>query len=91
MKVKKYFESFISWRLSFVCVLPLLIKHVCTYDKHGINLRKVFLTKFSVFFLGTYLPKAVSYMYYYLTKVCGDGFMDFIHRPKSKILKILKN
>jgi hypothetical protein len=24
-------------------------------------------------------------------KLCGDGFMDFIHRPKSKILKILKN
>jgi hypothetical protein len=23
--------------------------------------------------------------------LCGDGFMDFIHRPKSKILKILKN
>jgi hypothetical protein len=22
--------------------------------------------------------------------LCGDGFMDFIHRPKSKILKILK-
>jgi hypothetical protein len=21
----------------------------------------------------------------------GDEFMDFIHRPKSKILKILKN
>jgi hypothetical protein len=20
--------------------------------------------------------------------LCGDGFMDFIHRPKSKILKI---
>jgi hypothetical protein len=20
--------------------------------------------------------------------MCGDGFMDFIHRPKSKILKI---
>jgi hypothetical protein len=25
------------------------------------------------------------------TVLCGDGFMDFIHRPKSKILKILKN
>jgi hypothetical protein len=23
--------------------------------------------------------------------LCGDGFMDFIHRPKGKILKILKN
>jgi hypothetical protein len=23
--------------------------------------------------------------------LCDDGFMDFIHRPKSKILKILKN
>jgi hypothetical protein len=23
--------------------------------------------------------------------LCGDGFMDFIHRPKSKILKLLKN
>jgi hypothetical protein len=23
--------------------------------------------------------------------LCGDGFMDFVHRPKSKILKILKN
>jgi hypothetical protein len=23
--------------------------------------------------------------------LCGDGFMDFIHRPKSKILKILKS
>jgi hypothetical protein len=23
--------------------------------------------------------------------LCGDGFMDFIHRLKSKILKILKN
>jgi hypothetical protein len=22
--------------------------------------------------------------------LCGGGFMDFIHRPKSKILKILK-
>jgi hypothetical protein len=22
--------------------------------------------------------------------LCGDGFMDFIHRPKSKIVKILK-
>jgi hypothetical protein len=22
--------------------------------------------------------------------LCGEGFMDFIHRPKSKILKILK-
>jgi hypothetical protein len=22
--------------------------------------------------------------------LCGDGFMDFIHRPKSKVLKILK-
>jgi hypothetical protein len=22
--------------------------------------------------------------------LCGDGFMDFIHRPKSKILMILK-
>jgi hypothetical protein len=22
------------------------------------------------------------------TVLCGDGFMDFIHRPKSKILKI---
>jgi hypothetical protein len=22
--------------------------------------------------------------------LCGDGFVDFIHRPKSKILKILK-
>jgi hypothetical protein len=21
--------------------------------------------------------------------LCGDGIMDFIHRPKSKILKIL--
>jgi hypothetical protein len=23
--------------------------------------------------------------------LCGDGFMEFIHRLKSKILKILKN
>jgi hypothetical protein len=23
--------------------------------------------------------------------LCGDGFMDFIYRPKSKILKTLKN
>jgi hypothetical protein len=23
--------------------------------------------------------------------LCGDGFMDFIHHTKSKILKILKN
>jgi hypothetical protein len=23
--------------------------------------------------------------------LCGDGFMDFIHRPKCKILKIVKN
>jgi hypothetical protein len=23
--------------------------------------------------------------------LCGGGFMDFIHRPKSKILKIFKN
>jgi hypothetical protein len=23
--------------------------------------------------------------------LCGDGFMDFIHRPKCKILKILQN
>jgi hypothetical protein len=23
--------------------------------------------------------------------LCGDGFMDFVHRPKSEILKILKN
>jgi hypothetical protein len=23
--------------------------------------------------------------------LCGDGLIDFIHRPKSKILKILKN
>jgi hypothetical protein len=23
--------------------------------------------------------------------LCGDGFMDFIHRPENKILKILKN
>jgi hypothetical protein len=23
--------------------------------------------------------------------LCGDGFIDFIHRPKSKILKTLKN
>jgi hypothetical protein len=23
--------------------------------------------------------------------LCGDGFMGFIHRPTSKILKILKN
>jgi hypothetical protein len=23
--------------------------------------------------------------------LCGGGFMGFIHRPKSKILKILKN
>jgi hypothetical protein len=23
--------------------------------------------------------------------LCGDGFMDFLHRPKRKILKILKN
>jgi hypothetical protein len=23
--------------------------------------------------------------------LCGEGFMDFIHRPKSKILKILTN
>jgi hypothetical protein len=22
--------------------------------------------------------------------LCGDGFMDFFHRPKSKILKIKK-
>jgi hypothetical protein len=26
-----------------------------------------------------------------MTLLCGGGFMDFIHRPKSKILKILKN
>jgi hypothetical protein len=26
-----------------------------------------------------------------MKKLCGDGFVDFIHRPKSKILKILKN
>jgi hypothetical protein len=24
-------------------------------------------------------------------ELCGDGFMDFIHRPKSKVLKILRN
>jgi hypothetical protein len=24
-------------------------------------------------------------------RLCGDGFMDFIHRPKSKILKILQH
>jgi hypothetical protein len=24
-------------------------------------------------------------------KLCDDGFMDFIHRPTSKVLKILKN
>jgi serine/threonine protein phosphatase PrpC len=23
--------------------------------------------------------------------LCGDGLMDFVHRPKSKVLKILKN
>jgi hypothetical protein len=22
--------------------------------------------------------------------LCGDGFMDFVHRPKSKILKNIK-
>jgi hypothetical protein len=26
----------------------------------------------------------------YSHRLCGDGFVDFIHRPKSKILKILK-
>jgi hypothetical protein len=25
-----------------------------------------------------------------IVALCGDGFMDFIHHPKSKILKILK-
>jgi hypothetical protein len=28
---------------------------------------------------------------YPMKLLCGDGFMDFIHRPKNKILKILKN
>jgi hypothetical protein len=26
----------------------------------------------------------------FLLTLCGDGFMDFIHRPDSKILKIKK-
>jgi hypothetical protein len=32
-----------------------------------------------------------STFYDVLAALCGDGFMDFIHRPKSKILKILES
>jgi hypothetical protein len=30
----------------------------------------------------------VQLMVFTLILLCGDGFMDFIHHPKSKILKI---
>jgi hypothetical protein len=29
-------------------------------------------------------------MHQQVVLLCGDGFMDFIHRPKIKILKIFK-
>jgi hypothetical protein len=34
----------------------------------------------------------VQYLLEVLThlSLCGDGFMDFMHRPKSKVLKTLK-
>jgi hypothetical protein len=38
----------------------------------------------------TYLEVVVR-VKHHSSVLCGDGFMDFTHRPKSKILKILKN
>jgi hypothetical protein len=83
------FATFLNYPLEFSTALSTALKT----EHRTINIAAITVLKpntVPIFEKFGSLRQTPYKTLYFQKLLCGDGFMDFIHCPKSKILKILK-